>query len=118
MQQNKQFIKKIFVATLFTMVVPFAFASLTLTGTIGEKSKSNKYSLKNLSQYSQKNVSLSLLRANLQYKGLTSISQSNSSKASDINSFMQIDRGNTTYIMPYNLKVKTPKFKTPTPNNN
>lgn len=116
MHKNRQNIKSILAATLFTMVVPFAFAALTLTGTVGEKSKSNKYSLKNLSQYSQKSISLSLLRTNLQYKGLSSVNQLNN-KNTDVNSFMQIDRGNTTYIMPYNLKVKTPKFKTPSPNN-
>ena len=110
-------IKKLFAATLFTMVVPFAFASFTLTGTVGEKSKNNKYSLKSLSHYANKSLSLSLLRTNLQYKGLSSISQLKDNTGAGLNSFMQIERGNTTYIMPYNFKVKTPKFKTPSPNN-
>lgn len=116
MLKNKH-TKKIFALTILTMVMPFAFASLTLTGTVGEKSKSNKYSLKNLSHYSQKSLSFSLLRTNLQYKGLSSISELKSNSNNDLGSFMQIEKGNTTYILPYNFKVKTPKFKTPSPNN-
>ncbi len=96
------------------MVVPFAFASFTLSGTVGEKAKSNKYSLKNISRYSQKSFSLSLLRTNLQNNGSLLIAPKSNS---GFNSFIQIERGNTTYIVPFNYKVKVPKFKTPTPNN-
>jgi len=109
--------KKVFAIAAVTMIVPCAFASLTLSGTVGEKSKSNKYSLKNISKYSQKSFSLSVLRNNLQYRGLLSIAQKNDSDNSGYNSFMQIEKGNTTYVMPFNFKVKVPKFKTPSPNN-
>ena len=114
---KNRYTKKIFAATLFTMVVPFAFASFTLTATVGEKSKSSKYSLKNLSHYSNKSLSLSLLRTSLQYKGLSSINQLKMNDGVGLNSFIQIDRGNTTYILPYSFKVKAPKFKTPSHNN-
>ena len=53
----------------------------------------------------------------MQYHGSLSISPNSNSNNSAFNSFMQIDKGNTTYIMPYKLKVKAPKFKTPSPNN-
>ena len=31
----------------------------------------------------------------------------------DKNSMLQYNNGNTTYIYPYKIKVKVPKFKTP-----
>jgi hypothetical protein len=108
-------IQKIIAAIIFTMIVPFAFAALTLTGKVDEKAKSSQYSLRNIGRYSNKSYSLSLYRTNLMYRGSLSISPKNGSNG--INSFIQIESGNTTYIMPYKLKVKTPKFKTPSPNN-
>lgn len=112
---KKSYIHKVIVVTIFMMVMPFAFAALTLTGSVDEKAKSNKYSLKNLSRYSQKSFSMSLLRTNMQYKGFLSVEPK--SNNAEYNSFMQIDRGNTTYVLPYKMKLKAPKFKTPSPNN-
>ena len=113
---KKSKIKRLFVATIFTMVVPFAFASITLTGTINEKAKHNKYSLKNLSSLSRKNFSLSILKTNLQYKGIFFINEKKLN--SHFNSFMQFDNGNTTYVFPYRYIYKTPKFKIPSTTNN
>ena len=109
--------KKIFAIAALTMIMPCAFASLTLSGTVGEKSKSNKYSLKNISRYSQKSFSLSVLRTNMQYHGSLSITPKTGLDKAGFNSFMQIESGNTTYVMPFNYKVKVPKFKIPSPNN-
>lgn len=112
---NKRHIKKATAATIFCMAASFAFASFTLTGTVDEKAKSNKYSLKNINHFSQKSFSLSLLRTRLQNGGSSIITPKNNGTA--LNPFLQIDRGNTTYIMPYKFKIKAPKFKTPSPNN-
>lgn len=109
-------IKKIIVASIFLMLMPFAFAALTLTGTIDEKAKSSKYSLKNISHYSQKSFSLSLLRTHLQNKSTLSINRNSLKNNSNFNSFIYFDNGNTTYVMPYKLTIKAPKFKTPSPN--
>ncbi len=116
MKQNKQ-IKKITTATILTLVVSVTFASFTLSGTVDEKAKNNKYSLKNINHFSNKSFSLSLLKTTLQNRGTTFISPKSNNVSSEYNSFIQMDKGNTTYIMPYNFKVKTPKFKTPSPNN-
>ncbi len=111
---KKSYTKKLIAATLLcVMVVPFAFASLSLSGTIDEKAKSNKYSLKSLSSLSKKSFSISLLKTNLQYKGGLSLNSTNQS----VNSLLQFGNGNTTYIVPFNYTFKVPKFKTPSPNN-
>jgi len=110
--------KEKFLATsILIMVVPFAFAAFTLTGSVDEKAKSSKYSLKNISRYSQRSFSLSSFRTNLQYRGSLSISTKTGVENSVFNSFIQIERGNTTYTMPYKMKIKAPRFKTPSPNN-
>jgi hypothetical protein len=109
-------IQKLFTATIFTLVMSFGFAALTITGKVDRKSKASKYSLKNINFYANKSYSLSLYRTNLMYRGSLSISPT-TINSNGFNSFMQIEKGNTTYIMPYKLKVKAPKFKTPSPNN-
>lgn len=116
MNKNKQ-IKKVTAFTILSMVVSVTFASFTLSGTVDEKAKSNKYSLKNINHFSNKSFSLSLLKTTLQNRGTTFISPKLNNGNTEYNSFIQIDKGNTTYVMPYNFKVKTPKFKTPSPNN-
>lgn len=111
----KVHIKKVFALAILTMVMPFAFASLSISGTVDEKAKSNRFSLKNISSYSHKSFSMSLLRSNMQNKGTFSLKSS--SIGNEFNSYIQLYDGNTTYIMPYKLKIKMPKFKTPSPNN-
>ncbi|MFY7965879.1 MAG: hypothetical protein ACOVO1_13350 [Chitinophagaceae bacterium] len=110
---KKRQIKKVLVIAITMMVSTIAFASFTLTGTVDEKGKSSKYSLKNITHYSNKSFSLSLLRTTIQNKGTTLIIPKNNTNSS----FLQIERGNTTYVLPYKYKVKTPKFKTPSANN-
>jgi hypothetical protein len=112
---NTRHIKKATAATIFCMAASVAFASFTLTGTVDEKAKSSKYSLKNINHFSQKSFSLSLFRTRLQNGGSSIITPKNN--GTKLNPFLQIDRGNTTYIMPYKFTIKVPKFKTPSPNN-
>lgn len=114
---NKSNIQRLIATTFLLMVVPFAFAAFTLSGNVDEKARNSKYSLKNISKYSQKSFSLSSLRTNLQYKGSLSISRNSGVDNSIFNSYIQIDKGNTTYTMPYKMKIKAPRFKTPSPNN-
>ena len=111
------YINKLIIATIFIMVVPFAFGAFTLTGSVDEKSRNNKYSLKNISRYSQKSFTLSSLRTNLQYRGSLSISTKSGVDNSIFNSYIQIDKGNTTYTLPYKMKIKAPRFKTPSQTN-
>ena len=112
---NKKHIKTVFTLAIFTMVVPFSFASFTISGSVDENSKNSKFSLKNISKYSHKSFSMSLLRTNMQNKGITSLNSTSTN--SDFNSYIKIFDGNKTYVMPYKLKLKVPKFKTPSPTN-
>lgn len=104
-------IQKIGFATLFIMVVQVAIASISFTGITDERAKANKYSLKNLSLYSHRSVSISGLISELQFKGSLSVTQKNNAGNLEMISMMQFDRGNTTYIIPYKFKVKLLKDK-------
>ncbi|MBN9299267.1 MAG: hypothetical protein J0I41_19860 [Filimonas sp.] len=76
----------------------------------------NKLSLKTLSTFA-KNYSLSSFRTtNFTYKGSQSLGlQRDSSSMIQVNSVIQLEKGNTTYVFPYKYKIKVPtKFKTPT----
>jgi hypothetical protein len=93
------------------MAVQVSIASFSLTGLSDERKKSNKYSLKNLSNYSHKSLSIYALKAELQFKGSQALSPGTFSNGTEVNSMMQFDRGNTTYIFPYKFKIKIPKDK-------
>ncbi len=109
------YIKKITIATLFMTVVQFALASISFTGITDEKNSLNKYSLKNLNRFHQ-SFSLITLKSTLHFKGSDLFTQPTNS-GSEFKSMIRFDKGNTTYVMPYNfkLKVKVSKFKVPTP---
>lgn len=106
-------------ALIFALVmsVELAFAALSFTGIVDDKTKNNKYSLRNLTNLSKKGLSLSAIKSTLQYKGIHIPSNTLSYQNNEVNSMLQYDNGNTTYIYPYKFKVKVPKFKTPTPPN-
>lgn len=91
------------------------FAALSFTGIVDDKTRNNKYSLRSLSNFSKKGLSLNAIKSTLQYKGIHIPSNSLSFQNNEVNSMLQYDNGNTTYIYPYKFKVKVPKFKTPTP---
>ncbi|WP_298302629.1 hypothetical protein [Hydrotalea sp.] len=112
---NKQFISKLAFLTLFIIVTKCAVAAFTFSGTTDESKNSSKYSLKNLSLYSHKTFSLSLIKAGLEYNGTHILKTQNYASATEINSIMQYRSGNTTYVFPYKFKVHVPKFKTPSP---
>lgn len=99
-------IQKIAFATIFLMAVQVAFASISFTGITDERNKNMKYSLKNLSLYSHKSISISGLKSELEFKGSSTVSQRNNASGIEINSTMQYDKGNTTFVFPYKVKIK------------
>lgn len=75
----------------------------------------NKYSLKNLNKLA-KNYSLSSLHLNrLNSTEFTPLSPTTGTDGVQNNSFVSVQKGNTTYVFPYKYKIKVPRFKTPTP---
>jgi len=106
--KQQSYIKKLTVAALFVFAAQVVFASFITTGNSNNKKNANKYSLKNLSHYSNKGLSLSSIRLNSK---LTATELNNSKFGSNI----QMTNGNTTFIYPFKAKVKVPKFKAPSP---
>ncbi len=104
-------IQKLTIAALFVMAVQVAIASFSFTGLSDERNKSNKYALKNLSNYSHKSLSIYALKAELQFRGSQTFNTKAYADGTEVNSMMQFDRGNTTYIFPYKFKIKLPKDK-------
>lgn len=108
--KTQRYIKKAVFVALLAMGIQVAYAALSFTGIADEKLKTTKYSLKNLSTLSHKGLSFSSMKSSLQYKGTQTISGSEVSS-----SMIRFDNGNTSYVYPYNVKIKAPKFKTPAP---
>lgn len=104
-------IQKIAFAALFIMAVQVAIASFSFTGITDERAKGSKYSLKNLSLYSHKSISISGLKSELRFNGSQSVSQKNNDGGLEMTSLIQFDRGNTTFVFPYKFKVKLYKDK-------
>ncbi len=103
--------------TLVFFSIQLTYAALSFTGIIDEKTKTSKYSLRSLHQYSRKGLSLNAIKSNLQFKGLYfPLNTSYGVNHTEINSMIKYDNGNTTYVYPYKIKVKVPKFKTPQAN--
>lgn len=90
-----------------------AFVAFAFTGIVDEKAKNSKYTLNSLNKFSKKGLSLSAIKSNLHYKGLSLTGNSSLMQNAPLNSMLQYNNGNTTYIYPYKIKVKVPKFKTP-----
>ncbi|NCI49260.1 hypothetical protein GWC95_04945 [Sediminibacterium roseum] len=109
--KTKQIIKKASIVAILVMVIQMAYASFSFTGIADEKLKTGKYSLKNFSSLSHKGLSFSSLKANLQYKGPQALPGSTGAEANTL----RFDNGNTTFVYAYKVKVKVPKFKTPSP---
>lgn len=110
--KKTQLIKKASFVAILLMGIQMAYASFSFTGIADEKLKTSKFSLKNFSALSHKGLSFSSLKANLQYKGPQTLT--GSTTGSDA-STLRFDNGNTTFVYPYKIKVKVPKFKTPSP---
>jgi hypothetical protein len=111
-------IKKGIVALLGVVIgLHMVFASSIFSGTTDESGKYKRYSLSNLhNRFAKKTISLYSLKNGLTFKGsgFSLGDASLPSTSSEFRSIMQYERGNTTYILPYKVKINVPKFKTPT----
>lgn len=113
MKSQNPFLKVLFVTLLIG--VQFTYAAFTLTGLTDEKSKSAKYSLRNLSNLSSKSLNFSALRLSMPLKGVQNYTISHPGSMLESNSMMRYGYGNTTYVYNYHVVIKAPKFKTPSP---
>ena len=109
--KTTQYIKKASFVALLMLGMQVAYAAFSFTGIADEKLKTSKYSLKNFSALSHKGLSFSSLKSSLQYKGPQSLSPAGKSDPTTL----RFDNGNTSFVYPYKVKVKVPRFKTPTP---
>lgn len=112
MRTVKNILLSAFVASLL-LTSANTYASLIVTGTIETKKASEKYSLKNLSSLSHKTASFASLKSSLEYKGFAT--NNTSSIANSNANYLKYNKGNVSYVIPYNYKVIFSKFKTPTP---
>lgn len=103
------------VTLMLAVFLHLVIAAVAFTGIVDEKARNSKFTLNSLNKYSKKGLSLSAIKSNLNYKGLTLSNNSSSlmNANSETNSLLQYNNGNTTYIYPYKIKVKVPKFKVP-----
>jgi len=100
------------------LIVQGAVASFTVKGTNDDKSTStSKYSLNNLNKYAHKSFSFSLMKSTMQLNSIQVMTQKSNTQNLELNTFLQYNKGNVTYVFPYKFKVKVPKFKTPSPIN-
>ena len=114
MKSLNPFSKAILVFLLLGIQV--TYAAFTLTGLTDEKSKNAKYSLRTLSNISNKSLSFSALRFGLPYQGMQNYTTRRTpGSLLESNSMLRFGTGNTTYVYSYHVKVKAPKFKTPSP---
>lgn len=109
---NKYILKTLTIA-LSLMMVNVLYASFTSTGRGDNKDNvaANKYSLKLLSKYTLKPLSFN----NARYTHKLSATVVNKEQFSFMNNTIQLSNGNSAFIYPYKLKIKAPKFKTPSP---
>lgn len=109
----KKHIQKITIIALSVLMVNVLYASFTSTGRGDNKDNAavNKYSLKSLSKYTLKPLSLSTAR----YTHKLSATVVSKEQFSFMNNTIQLNNGNSSFIYPYKMKIKAPKFKTPTP---
>lgn len=122
---RKSTINKLSLALVLAFAVQFGFAAFSLTGLSDERTKNNKYSLRNIKYLNNKSFSLSYhgMKYNYQYKGIQGNMNLGMSgnNGYELNSGLKFNNGNSTYILPYTFKVKisklSSKFKTPSPAN-
>jgi hypothetical protein len=93
-----------------------AFASFIDNGSANKKKKDTiNFSLKNFNRNSfQQSAYPGFRLSGFQFKGSTDIYQYNTKNAIVGQTFLKMEKGNTTYVFPYKYKVKVPFFKTPT----
>lgn len=66
----------------------------------------SKFSLKNMSSLSHKTSTFYSLKSSLEFKGLSTSNKSN-------NNYLQFNKGNISYIIPYRQNKVLSKFKAP-----
>lgn len=114
--KDQRIYKKWAIIGALMLSVHLAYATFSFTGIVDDKTRNTKYTLRSLSNFSKKGLSISALKSTLQFRGLQVI-PTKPSTASDVQTIFQYDNGNTTYVYPYRFKVKVPRFKTPQPTN-
>jgi hypothetical protein len=117
--KRKNRIQKLLVALPLVLAVQVVFAAFTSTisGHSGKKSETTKYSLNNVGKFSNRGLSLSTVRYSYQLRP-TELGSSKSLQTGLVSnnaSSVEFTKGNTTFIYPYKVKVKVPKFKAPSP---
>ncbi len=109
-------LKKFLYIKCLTVLCIIAMMHVAMGAFIGEDGKTkNKFSLINLPAIS-KNYSFSFFNfSGFQFSNSQQVFQQNSSNGIEINSFITMQKGNTTYVYPYKYVIKAPRFKTPSP---
>lgn len=102
------------IATCMLFLAATSYASIVVTGTVETKKTSEKYTLKNLSALTHRTATFASLKSSLDFKGFAN---SNSLYNTSTAAYLQYNKGNVTYVIPYHYKVILPKFKTPSPTN-
>lgn len=103
--------RNIFLSTVYTCLMLVSLnssATTVVTATIETKKVSEKYSLKNLSAH--KTAGFATLRSNLEFKGFANTSSLSNGNTAN---YLKYNKGNVSYVIPYNYKVILSRFKTP-----
>ena len=97
---------------LSLLMVTLVVNASTYVSTIDSKNDaiqfSSKFSLKNISTFTHKTTTFYSLKSSLEFKGLSSSTKNNSN-------YLQFNKGNISYIIPYRQNKILTKFKAPTP---
>jgi len=112
--KRKNQIQKLILAGMLVLGVQVVFAAFTSTisGRSTKKSVNSQYTLSNISKFSNKGLALGTVR----YTSKLKPAEFTSTQAGTVsNSNIELTKGNTTFIYPYKIKVKVPKFKAPEP---
>jgi hypothetical protein len=108
MQQKSK--PKLFTILFAMLCMQVVVASSYFTGIVEEVAKNKKYALSSLNKNS-KSFSLYNLRQNFVFSGSSVMHQKVSNDKLITSTLMKFERGNTTYLIPYNYKVKISKNK-------
>lgn len=104
---------KFFFTASMVLGLSICFAATTGKGTTG--GENNNISLKNITKYPKSKSIGSLRLSQFQYKGTQDLFTQNVNNYLQVNSMIRYQKGNTTYVFPYNYKVNMPVFKAPLP---
>ena len=119
MKRKNSIQKTLFALPLILAVqVVFAAFTSTISGHSNKKAQSSKYSLNNVGKFNNRGLSLNTVRYSYQMKPVELGASKNFQNGLMSNSSVEFTKGNTTFIYPYKVKVKVPKFKAPSPTGN